>query len=239
MAGTVVIVANTHLIRQALSQSLQPLGFKVHEFAEAAAAIAKLNALAPDLFVLDVDGAGRAWRPLAAGLQASAVTIVLLAGRFGLEDAHEALAAGVAGVILKPFQKETTVRLVELLLKRRGLRPRRAAPRFVPPQDALLQYRGLGRWERASVHNLAEGGLAVALAGPDAQPGVNRNALIPSATLQIGSAEAVVSLQGVHRSPGIAGLSLVRFLEGKGTVTHLLAQLHARVFGPLGKKRKW
>ncbi len=239
MSAAVAVLAGTHLVRQSLSQCLSPLGFRVSEFSDPAELVSRLNKISPDMIVIDADGLERAWRALAAGLRAGekAIAIVLLGSRFSLDDAHEALAAGIAGMILKPYEKENTRRLVELWLQSRGLRARRAAPRFQPPQDqeSWLRYRESSEWVNVEVRDLSEEGLGVT-GFPEVRRAVS---IIPLATLKLGEAESTVTLQRVHQRAEAAGFRLVLIQAGKAGVVRLLAQLFARVFGTMGKKGKW
>ena len=238
MAASVAVLAGTHLVRQSLSQCLAPLGFEVREYSDPAELVSQLNRFSPDMIVIDADGLERAWRALALGLRAGRkpIALVLLASRFTLEDAHEALAAGVDGMILKPYEKENTRRLVDLWLRCRGLRARRSTPRFQPPKDlaAVLRYRGTSDWADAEVLNLSEDGVAVS--GQDLPL---RPALVPSATLRLGEAESTLTLQAVHQEGGIAGFRLVLVQDGKAALARLLEQLFGRTFGSEGKKGKW
>jgi CheY-like chemotaxis protein len=234
--GAVAILAGTHLVRQTLSQCLSPLGFTVKEYSEPAGLLSQINRLAPELIVIDVDGLERVWRVFTAGLRGGekAITVVLLASRFDLEDAHEALAAGVAGVILKPYAKENTRRLLELWLRRQGLRARRSAPRFRPPGelDSWLRYRTPAGWVSAPIRNLAEEGIAVDGAASEER-------LVPTATLRLGEAEATLSLFRAHSTEGVTGFRLVKVLDGRPGLARLLEQTQLRVFGAERKKGKW
>lgn len=236
MSGAVAILAGTHLVRQSLSQCLSPLGFTVKEYSEPAELLSRINRLAPEMIVIDVDGLERVWRVFTAGLRGSqkAVTVVLLASRFDLEDAHEALAAGVAGVILKPYAKENTRRLVDLWLRRQGLRARRSAPRFRPPGelDASLRYRTARGWVSAPVRDLAEEGIAV-------DGAASADPLVPSATLRLGGTEATLSLYRAHSTDGVTGFRLGSFQDGRPALARFLEQLQVRVFGAGRKKGKW
>ena len=233
------VLAGTHLVRQSLSQCLVPLGFQVREFSDPAELVSQLNRFSPDLIVIDADGMERAWRTLASGLHAGAkpIALVLLASRFSIEDAHEALAAGVNGMILKPYEKESTRRLLELWLRCRGLRAKRASPRFRPPQElgARLRYQGASDWENAEVRNLSEGGVAVS----SYRDMPRHSSLLPTATLRLGEAESTLVLQGVHQGGEIAGFRLTLVQDGRAAFVRLLEQLFARAFGSHGKKGKW
>jgi CheY-like chemotaxis protein len=235
----VAVLAGTHLVRQSLAQCLSPLGFQVREYSDPAELVSQLNRFPPEMIVIDADGLERAWRALAAGLHAGQkpITFVLLASRFSLEDAHEALAAGVEGMILKPYEKENTRKLLELWLRGRGLRARRSAPRFRPPAelDARLRFRGPVDWSNAEVRDLSEGGIGIS--GRDGLP--DTSSLLPPSYLRLGQAESALTLQAVHRNAELAGFRTVQVREGRSAIVRLLEQLFTRAFGSTGRKGKW
>jgi DNA-binding NarL/FixJ family response regulator len=238
----VAVLASTHLVRQSVAQCLAPLGFRVHEFTELAELALAVNRVAPRLVVVDIDRLEGKWQPLAAALRGSAqrVPLVLLAGRFGFEEAHEALSLGVAGMILKPFQKEEhTGRLVELVLKSRGLRPRRASPRFLPPEEASVSLRYLtpDGGQQAQVADLSLGGLGVRSA--DAGTGLPPGARLDQAVLLLETGEVPLSARVVHHSAGRMGLQVLRLSEGRAAFLRVVEVQHARAFGPRGKRNRW
>jgi DNA-binding response OmpR family regulator len=244
MSFPVAILASTHLVRQSVAQCLAPLGFRVHEFTDLAELALGVNRVAPRLVVVDIDGLEGKWQPLAAALRGSAqrLPLVLLAGRFGFEEAHEALSLGVAGMILKPFQKEEhTGRLVELVLKSRGLRPRRASPRFLPPEEAPvgLRYLTPDGGQRAQVADLSLGGLGVSSADAGRAAGLPPGARLDQAVLQLETGEVPLSARVVHHSAGRMGLQVLRLFEGRAAFLRVVEVQHARAFGPRGKRNRW
>ena len=101
----------------------------------------------------------RHWRAIAraALLGPRRVPLVLLTGSFGFDDAHDALALGVASVILKPFRpSEHTLRLYDLVLKQKGVRVPAAASRALScPKSCrrgsttrIATVRASGSWRR-------------------------------------------------------------------------------------------
>jgi DNA-binding NarL/FixJ family response regulator len=244
MACTIAVLASTHLVRQSIVQSVVPLGFRYHEFGDLTELVLGVNKVAPQLVVADIDGLEGKWRALAAALRGSQqrVALLLLAGRFGFDEAHEALALGVAGMILKPFRKEDhTARLSDLFLRSMGLRPRRAAPRFVPPEEAFasLRYTGPRGEERAAVADISLGGLGVRVSGAAAEEGSAPGAGLSRAALLLAEGEVPLSLQVVHRSEARLGLRLLRMPEGRAAFLRLVEAQHSRAFGAGGKRTRW
>jgi DNA-binding NarL/FixJ family response regulator len=244
MSCTVAILATTHLVRQSIAQAVAPLGFRTFEFTDLANLVRRVNEVAPQLVVVDIDGLEGRWRALAAALRGSQerVALVLLAGRFGLDEAHEALALGVSGMILKPFRKEEhTARLSELFLKTQGLRPRRTAPRFVPPEEsaAQLQYAGATGEEQAPVADLSLGGLGLRPEGsaPGTMPSPGSN--VKGAMLLLDGGEVPLSALVVHRTGGRVGLRVLRLLEGRPVFLRAVESQHTRAFGAGGKRNRW
>lgn len=242
MSCTAAILANTHLVRQTIAQALAPLGFHTHDFADLPTLALRVNEIAPTLVLVDIDGLEGKWRALAAALRGSPqrVALVLLAGRFGFDEAHEAMALGVAGMILKPFRKEEhTARLSDVCLKTRGLRPRRATPRFVPEAAPDLRYDGPAGEEHCTVTDMSLEGLGLR---PDrSAPGA---ALTPGSslrrvTLRLGDAEVSLSALVVHRRADRVGLRLLRLLEGRPLFVRALEAQHTRAFGAAGKRNRW
>jgi len=244
MSCAVAILATTHLVRQTVAQPLAPLGFRLHEFADLSTLALRVNDVAPHLVVMDLDGLQGAWRALAAALRASPkrVALVLLAGRFGFDEAHEALAIGVSGMILKPFRKEEhTARLSEICLRARGLRPRRAAPRFVLPADAAphLLYDGPAGEERSAVADISLGGLGLRPDRSDPGAVLAPGSTLSRARLPLQEGEVLLSVQVVHRDGGRAGVRVLRLLEGRPSFLRALQAQHARAFGTKGKRNRW
>ncbi len=244
MSGSVAVLASTHLVRQSVSQALAPLGFLTSEFSDLAELALGVNRIAPRLVVVDIDGLEGRWRALAAALRGSPqrLALILLAARFGFEEAHEALALGVSGMILKPFRKEDhTARLSDLFLKSLDLRPRRAAPRFVPPRDgpAYLRYFGSRGEERAELTGLSLGGLSVRAPKKAVEAGFGRGVNLSRATLLLEEAEVPLSVQVMHCDEEQMGLRVLRLYQGRPVFLRLVAAQHARAFGAGEKRNRW
>ena len=244
MSCTVAVLASTHLVRRSIAQAVAPLGFLTHEFTDLAELALGVNRVAPQLVVADIDGLEGKWRALAAALQGSQqrLALVLLATRFGFEEAHEALALRVAGLILKPFRKEDhTARLSDLFLKSQGLRPRRAAPRFIPPGNApvYLRYAGPRGELKAELIELSQGGLGVRAPEMAAETAPAPGGSLDRATLELEEAEVPLSVQVIHSDAGRLGLRVLRLFGGQPAFLRVVASQHARAFGAGGKRNRW
>jgi CheY-like chemotaxis protein len=243
VAFRAVVVANTHLVRQLIVPCLLPLGGQVREFAQLADLVARINALAPDLLVIDTDGISREWRALAGAIHTSArpIPLVLLASRFGFGDAHDAFALGVSSVILKPYRREEhTARLYDLVLKHRGIRARRSEPRLVlaaelSPRVDFEDRHGPGS---AAVVDLSHAGIGVSIV-PDGGDRMELGSFIANAAIVAGEVRASLTAQVVYRGHERAGLQVRSWDEGKPRLARLIDETSARAFGPRRGKRKW
>ncbi len=244
MTCTVAVLASTHLVRQSVAQALAPLGFLTREFTDLGELALGVNRIAPQLVVVDIDGLEGRWRALAAALRGSPQrpALILLGTRFGFEEAHEALALNVAGMILKPFRKEDhTARLSDLFLRSLELHPRRAAPRFVPPQGgpAYLRYRGPRGNQRAELSGLSLGGLSIRAPKAAAETVFRRGLDLGQMALELEGAEAVLSVQVIHGDAETIGLRILRLYGGRAAFLRVVAAQHARAFGAGGKRNRW
>jgi CheY-like chemotaxis protein len=234
-----VVVAITHLVRQIVGPCLAPLGGELHEFSDLEGLVPRINAIEPELVVMDIDGTGRQWRSIAAALRGGPrpAPLVLLAGRFGFDDAHEALALGVAAVILKPYRREEhTERLYDLVLKGRGVRPRRREPRMVLPQGRAprMDFEEADGRGSAEVRDISSQGVGVAPG-----QGLDMNAFVPHAQVTIRDQEVGFSARVVRRTADHAGLRVIGWEKGRQHWIRLLDELHTRAFGAGRAKRKW
>jgi DNA-binding NarL/FixJ family response regulator len=239
-----IVQAPAHLVRQPIVQSLSALGIAVREFTDLGEAVSRLNDLSPDLMVVDADGMARRWRTLAAGLGSvrGGIGLVLLASRFSFADAHDAQALRVAGVIMKPYRREEhAARLLEAVLARKGLRPRRLTPRvtLTEAEDAHLELSLPSGEEHLLVRDIAEGGIAVVASSPAAATALVEGEHFPSATLSWGALRRELSFEVVHASDGIAGLRFIRVLEGWPQLARILGERLARALGRIERKRRW
>ena len=239
-----IVLGRTLIVRQPIAQSLAALDFQVIEAPDLASVMTSLDLTTPSLVVMDADGMVREWRMLAAGLNArkGATALVLVTSRFSFDDVHEAMALGVAGVIVKPFRREEhTARLLDLALRKMKVRARRAAPRFAIPdatRAVLTSSRSEGE-EAVEIRNIAEGGakLNVESAGRGGvfEPG----GFVPLATLTWGEFQVEVSLEVVYRKEESAGIRFSRIFDGHYRLVRALEERKVRALGVQVRKRKW
>jgi len=238
-----VVVGRTHLVRQQVAQSLSTLDFQVIECSELSEAGTALDAGRSALVVMDADGSAREWRALAARLASehARTALVLLASRFGFDDAHRAMELKVAGVILKPFRKEEhTPRLLDLALRRMNLRARRSCPRFRLPETmaaTLRDDRDARQW--FPIRNIAESGAGVTTGSDVPGPPLVPGASFPLALLSLGDATIETFVSVIYCSDGIAGVSFSRFFDGPQKLFRILEERRIRALGVGGRKRKW
>lgn len=232
------------LIRQPIAQSLSALGFEVFEFSDLAEVVSNLDITAPALLVMDADGMAREWRAIAAALGAKegAASIVLVASRVSFDDAHDAMALKVAGVIVKPFRREEhTPRLLDLALGHVNVRARRSTPRFAisAAVSAVLRLPGPESEDAYTLKNIGEGGAAIDVegAGPDASLDPGR--FVPLATMTWGEVQVEASVDIVYRERNTVGIRFNRVFDGAPRLLRALKELEAKVFGHEGKRRKW
>jgi DNA-binding NarL/FixJ family response regulator len=240
----VIVQAAAHLVRQPIAQSLAALGIAVRELADLGEVVARLNDLSPDLIVMDADGMARAWRTLAAGLGGAQgrVGLVLLASRFAFADAHDAQALGIAGVIMKPYRRnEHAAKLLDAVLARKGLRPRRSTPRvtLTEAEDAHLELSLPSGEEVLPVHTIAEGGITVSAASAAANAALIEGERFPAATLVWGEMRLELSFEVVHAADGIAGVRFIQVLEGWPRLARALGERLTRALGQIERKRRW
>jgi DNA-binding NarL/FixJ family response regulator len=241
MTFRVAIVANTHLVRQPVAACLLPIGARVHEFAELTHLLTDINAIDPEIVLIDVDGLQQGWRAFAAAMRGSPrpALVVLLGTRFDFEDAHEALALGVASIILKPYRREDhTERLYDLVLKLQRVRPRRREPRLVPSESLSprLDYEEQQGRGIAGVRDLSSEGICVDL--PDGD-GLRPGSFVGQATLAVRERTSSFTAHVIHRASGRAGLRVRTWHEGRQHWMRLLEDLHTRAFGTRRANRRW
>ncbi len=240
MRFQVIVLGATHLVRQSIAQPLVALGARVLEFASADDLLPRLELTARDLLVMDTDGMQRQWRAVAraALLSPRRLPLVLLAGAFGFDDAHDALALGVSTVILKPFRaREHMLRLYDLVLKQKGVRPRRGEPRFALSEElsARLDYEDRDGSGSGIVDGLSRRGLSVSVSPERLLVGSTLSDL----RLSFGAAEVGLTALVVHRGLERAGLRVLEWGDGRQKVLHLLDELALRAFGGRKEKRRW
>ena len=244
MPLSVVVQSPAHLVRQPVAQSLAALGLMVREFADLGEAVARLNEIAPDLFVVDADGAPRQWRTLVAGLGGALgrVGVVLLSGRVSFDDAHDAQSLGISGIIKKPYRgTEHATRIVDAALARRGLRARRSHPRcrLDGTTDAVLEVELPAGAERFALWDISNVGAGVAAATAEAREALHAGEYFPAASLDWGEAHLVLSLRVAHVTGEVAGVQFISVTDGAPRLAHALADRFARAIDPREKRNRW
>lgn len=244
MSLRVVILGKILLVRQPIAQSLGALDFEVFESSDLAEVVSNLDLTAPSLIVMDADGMAREWRLLAGSLGAKqgAAALVLVTSRFSFDDAHDALALRVAGVVVKPFRREEhSARLLDLALRKMNVRPRRASPRFAVPaaMNAVLRLPESEGGAVFPLKNIGEGGAAIDVETARAGPALDPGGFVPSADLSWGEVQLETAVDVVYREKNVAGIRFSRIFDGAPRLFRALKERQARALGPEEKKRKW
>jgi DNA-binding response OmpR family regulator len=143
-SGTVLVVDDEPMVREVVARYLQRDGFRVHESADGADALAWLERSAPDLVVLDImlpglDGLSVLRRLRVAG----DVPVILLTARAEEADRIVGLEFGADDYVVKPFSPRELAVRVRTVLRRSVTRAPAAAA------VGVLQFGGL-RIELAS-----------------------------------------------------------------------------------------
>jgi DNA-binding response OmpR family regulator len=242
MSLSAIVFGKTLIVRQPVAQSLATLDFRVIEMTDLGEVMARIDSTGPSLLVMDSDGMAREWRMLSAILRArsAAPSLVLLASRFSFNDAHEAMALKVSAVIVKPFRREEhTPRLLDIALRQKSLKARRAFPRFAVPDNttAVLKTGDPGEEKAFPVQNFAREGVKVSAEGSDGS--LTPGSFMPLATFSVGNADLEVSADVVHHHDGTAGVRFSRLFDSPQKLMRVLDERETRAFGGKGRKRKW
>jgi CheY-like chemotaxis protein len=240
----VVILGKVLLVRQPIAQSLGTLDLEVFESSDPAEVISNLDFTRPALVVMDADGMPREWRALAAilGARQGGASLVLVTSRFSFDDAHDAQALRVAGVIVKPFRREDhTPRLLDLALRTMNVRARRSVPRFAVPaaMNATLRFTVSDVEEVFPVKNIAEGGATIETETGGDKDSLAPGGLVPIAALSWGEVQIEAELRIVHREGNGGGVRFSRIFDATPKLFRALKERHARALGPQVGKRKW
>lgn len=238
------ILGKILLVRQPIAQALSALDFETFEFSDFSEFVSHLDLTLPSLIVIDADGLSREWRTLAAGQGARRGTaaLVLVTSRFTFDDAHDAMALKVAGVIVKPFRGgQHTPRLVDLALRQMNIRARRASPRFAVPasMDAVLRLSDPRGKNAFPLKNISEGGAAVNMESGSAGSLLDVGTFVPSADISWGDVQLEAAIDVVYRDEHTAGIRFSRFFDGATKFLRALKERHDKAAGSQGIKRKW
>jgi DNA-binding NarL/FixJ family response regulator len=244
MSLRAIVLGKILLVRQPIVQSLRALDFKAFESSDFAEVVSKLNSTSSSLIVMDADGMSQEWRMLAAGLGAKqrAAALVLVTSRFSFDDAHDAMALKVAGVIVKPFRSDQhTARLLDLALRQMNVRARRSTPRFAIPEtmNAVLQLSGSDGDEVFRLTSISEAGATIDLESRSVGSLVDPGRFFPLATLSWGEVQLEAAIDVIHSDTHTAGIRFNRVFEGAPRFLRALKERQAKAIGPQGKKRRW
>ncbi|MFB7592018.1 response regulator transcription factor [Streptomyces sp. NPDC056169] len=126
----ILIVEDEPAVREALRRSLAFEGYDTQDAVDGLDALARIEAYAPDLVVLDVqmprmDGLTAARRIRAAG---STVPILMLTARDTVGDRVTGLDAGADDYLVKPFELDELFARIRALLRRSSYASAAAAP---------------------------------------------------------------------------------------------------------------
>ncbi|MFF8836450.1 response regulator transcription factor [Streptomyces sp. NPDC015130] len=129
-AERILIVEDEPAVREALRRSLAFEGYDTQDAVDGLDALARMEAYAPDLVVLDVqmprmDGLTAARRIRAAG---STVPILMLTARDTVGDRVTGLDAGADDYLVKPFELDELFARIRALLRRSSYASAAAAP---------------------------------------------------------------------------------------------------------------
>ncbi|MBI5692518.1 MAG: response regulator [Verrucomicrobia bacterium] len=133
----ILVVDDIENNRRVLRELLGPLGFEIHEAADAAATLALVPAVRPDVVLLDLrlpglDGFGLA-RRLRSGQAGASPKLIALSASVLTIDRTEAFAAGCDDFLPKPFRESDLLMRLGLALRLEWIREDAVAP---PPSAA-------------------------------------------------------------------------------------------------------
>ncbi len=126
MGRTILVVDDAAFMRMMLRDILVDAGYTVHEAMDARDAVAKFDALEPDLVTMDVTLPGEdgveAIRIIREHDPSARVLVVSAHGEKRVVDS--ALDAGAVGYLVKPFQPDKVVELVRACISAAPPAPR-------------------------------------------------------------------------------------------------------------------
>jgi CheY-like chemotaxis protein len=129
MTRTILLADDSVTIRKVVELTFGDTDIHVEAVGSGWEALARLDALKPDLVLADVAMPGPTGYEICRHIKASSrpVPVLLLAGTFEPFDGERARACGADGHLVKPFESRTLVSRVEDLLAR-GAVPPQARP---------------------------------------------------------------------------------------------------------------
>ncbi|MBA7706860.1 hypothetical protein ES703_115718 [subsurface metagenome] len=133
MRFNVIVISKLNLFRLSLLKKFKTLGFNVSTFSGIREPIQRLNRLNPDVVIFDEDDAGQGWKTCISGLKRARkkIIFILVVKDISINQANEAVALGVSGIILKPFDPEKDIKkILATINKKYSISPKRSSPRF-------------------------------------------------------------------------------------------------------------
>jgi len=238
------ILGKILLVRQPIAQSLRAMDFEAFESSDFAEVISTLELTSPSLIVMDADGMSQEWRMLAADLggKQRAAALVLLTSRFSFDDAHDAMALRIAGVIVKPFRSaQHAARLLDLALRGMNVRARRSSPRFAIPEtmNAVLRLSAPDGEDAFPLKNISESGAKIDLDSRRVGSLIEPGRFFPLAALSWGDVQLEAAIDVVHSDTLSAGVRFSRIFEGAPRFYRALQERQHKAIGPQETKRKW
>ena len=242
----IVVISKLHLIRQSFLQRFKSLGFNVYLFADIQEPVQRFNFINPDIILMDGDGSEKEWKLLLKGISAAQkkITFILLKSGISIDEANEAIALGVSGIILKPFNPtEHIKKIIEIIYNNRSYVLKRDNPRFYPDIDdrGTLKYFDSGKNELVtfSVINISRRGALLQLIHPPVKEELQPGYRIIDAELNIHNMELKIICSILHRKEQFLGIIFEDIRSGKNELYKFLDTLANNIFGTVRLKGKW
>jgi CheY-like chemotaxis protein len=126
-AGSILLVEDDPLLRQAFRLLLEDAGYDVREAGTALQALSAVHDQVPQLVLLDLGLPDRPGLEVARELMASPhtrhVPVVALTGRVGPDERQECLDAGCSHFFAKPIEPRELLRQIPRLIRARDAAP--------------------------------------------------------------------------------------------------------------------
>ncbi|MFP4365165.1 MAG: response regulator [Spirochaetia bacterium] len=239
MRFRILIISRIHIVRKKLTESLQPLGYIVHTYADIREPITKLNLIKPDAVIIDGDGAEKEWRLIAHTMQnfTKNHAYILIKSTISKADAKEAAKYGISGIIVKPFDSEEHIsRIIQIIDTKLHIPQKRHQPRYYP-DDAItaeLQY-FINEGKELNIldiENIHEEGALVSIRFPKLSEDLRPGRRIVAAKLLLGSQDISISFKVVFRRMNKIGLHFEDIRSNRKAFETFLQEYTNKVFGP-------
>src|ERR1700688_3892885 len=138
MPRTLLLADDSVTIQRVIELTFADEDIDVVAVSDGDQAIARLDAMPPDIVLADVGMPGKSGYEVAAYVKQTPrlahIPVVLLTGAFEPVDEAKAAAAGCDGVLAKPFEPQLVIgRVKELLARPKQVAPSLDAPLSPPP----------------------------------------------------------------------------------------------------------